>query len=321
MSLWLRIAVLLGFLCVLFLQGLDVRHLARQLGDFSLGFGLLAAAVVMADRWLMTYKWTLLLRAQGHRLAMLPGMTIYCSSMLWGAALPTTVGADAVRAVLAVKRGIGGTDVAASILVERMIGFLAALLLALVSLVLLRTSGMFDGRYDFAFYTGAGLLLSGLALIALSANEKIFGAAVRHLPRRWRRGGPVRQLERLAQAYRALETARGIIAVFTLLTLIEQLFGVTMTWVLARGLDIDVDGLALLAVVPVATLISRVPISLDGLGVYETVFAALLALAGVSTSNSVAIALIGRAIQLLCVLPWWVAQVINSGRVRPPQPA
>jgi uncharacterized protein (TIRG00374 family) len=244
-------------------------------------------------------------------------MTIYCSAMLWGVALPTTVGADAVRAVLTVKRGIGGADVMASILVERMIGFLAALLLALASLVLLRTSGIFDGRHDHALFSGAALLLAGLALVALCLNAGAFAAVTARLPPALRRSSVLRRLEGLAHAYRSLEAARGTIAIFTALTVFEQLFGVTMTWVLARGLGLQVDVLVLLAVVPIATLISRVPISIDGLGVYEAALAVLLAPAGVAPAASVAIALAGRAIQFLCVLPWWIGQVSSAGTLRP----
>jgi len=315
-----RIGIVVAFVCLYFAFGLDVRELGRNLRDFSPVYGLLAAAVVLLDRLLMTYKWAQLLRAQGHRLPMLAGMRIYCASMLWGVVLPTTVGADAVRGVLTAKRGIGGADVAASILVERMIGFLAALMLALVSLMLLRASGMFDSRYDHAFFAGASLLLGALAMIALALNPATLGAITARLPMALRQSSAIRLLERLAKAYRSLEAARGTIAAFIALTVIEQLFGVTITWVLARGFGISVDVLTLLAIVPIATLISRVPVSIDGLGVYETAFATLMVLAGVPPATSVAIALAGRAIQLLVVLPWWLAQALTSGELRPPAP-
>lgn len=316
-----RLAIVVAFTALLFVYGLDVHELERRLRDFHFAYALLAAAVVLVDRLTMTYKWSLLLRAQGHRLPILPGLKIYCASMCWGVVLPTTVGADAVRTVLAMKRGIGGADVAASILVERMIGFLCALALALVSLVLLRGSGILVDRYDHALYTGAALLLGALALAAICLNATAFDALATRLPNALRRSSAMRHLERLAHAYRSLEAARGTIAAFTAITFIEQLFGVTITWVLARGFGVTVDLLTLLAVVPIATLISRVPISIDGLGVYETVFAVLMAPAGVTPSASVAIALVGRAIQFLCVLPWWLAQVLGTGELRSPKAA
>jgi uncharacterized protein (TIRG00374 family) len=321
MRLALRLVIVFAFIALLFHFGFDVHELGRDLRGFSPAYGWLAAVVILLDRLTMTYKWALLLRVQGYRLPVWSGMKIYCASMLWGTVLPTTVGADAVRALLAMKRGIGGADVTASIIVERMIGFLAALLLALFSLVLLRTSGVFDGRYYHALYVGAAVLIGGLALIAISLNATVFECMKNRLPRKLQTSTALRKLERLALAYRSLEAARGIITVFTLMTLVEQSFNVIISWVLARGFGIEVDMLTLLAVVPVATLISRIPISIDGLGVYETVFAALMVPAGVPASASVAISLAVRAIQFLVVLPWWIAQVLSSGRLRPPEPA
>src|ERR687897_3088351 len=81
---------------------------------------------------ILTFKWTLLLRAQGYRLPLLQGVMIYCTAMVWGLVLPTTVGADAIRAVMVTKRGFNGTDVVTSIVIERMVGFVLALALGLV---------------------------------------------------------------------------------------------------------------------------------------------------------------------------------------------
>ncbi len=318
MALPVRLAIIVVFIALLLAFGLDTSELGRHLRDFSPAYGCLAALVVLIDRLAMTYKWSLLLRAQGHQLPMLSGMKIYCASMLWGTFLPTTVGADAVRAILVMQRGIRGADATASILVERMIGFVAALVLALVSLVLMRANGLSVGRFDHALFAAAAILIAALALVVLCLNATVFQALGRSLPKIITASSPFRAMDRLGAAYRSLESARGAIATFTALTFIEQLFGVTMTWVLARGFGIDIPMLTLLAIVPIATLISRVPISIDGLGVYETAFAALLAPLGVAPSASVAISLVGRAIQFLVVLPWWMGQVLSSRKLRPP---
>jgi uncharacterized membrane protein YbhN (UPF0104 family) len=87
---------------------------------------------------------------------------------------------------------------------------------------------------------------------------------------------------------------------------------------LALGLGVDVNLLLLLGVLPISTLISRLPISFDGLGVFEAVFVGLLVLAGIGADAALAIAISGRIIQLFAFLPWWVVYVARSGAVRPP---
>jgi uncharacterized membrane protein YbhN (UPF0104 family) len=102
---------------------------------------------------------------------------------------------------------------------------------------------------------------------------------------------------------------------------LEQVFSVIFPWTLAKGLGVDVDLLLLLGVLPISTLISRLPISFDGLGVFEAVFVGLLVLAGIGAEAALAIAISGRIIQLFAFLPWWFVHVARSGAVRPPTPS
>lgn len=318
MKFWLRIALSSALVVLLFTYVVDAREVAHILQRFDAGYLLLAIVVVTIDRVLMTFKWTLLLRAQGYRLPLLQGVTIYCTSMVWGLALPTTVGADAIRAVIVTKRGFNGTDVVTSIVIERMVGFVLALALGLVSLAILRTLGVLDARFNIALYAGAAMLVGVTALLVAALNEKLVRTVLAQLPRFVRESKVMQYLDRFAAAYRTLGGARSTIAKFGVLTVLEQVFAVLFPWTLAMGLSVDVDLLLLLGVLPISTLISRLPISFDGLGVYEAVFVGLLVLAGIDADAALAIAISGRIIQLFAFLPWWFVHVARSGAVRPP---
>jgi uncharacterized membrane protein YbhN (UPF0104 family) len=74
----------------------------------------------------------------------------------------------------------------------------------------------------------------------------------------------------------------------------------------------------LLAAVPLALLSSRLPLSFDGIGVYEGIFVSVMSLAGVEPAAALAIALAGRAFQTLAWLPWWGAHVLQAGSAKPP---
>jgi uncharacterized protein (TIRG00374 family) len=141
---------------------------------------------------------------------------------------------------------------------------------------------------------------------------------VAQMPRVVRESKVMDYLMRFAAAYRSLGRARSTIGQFSVLTVIEQVFSVIFPWTLAMGLGVPVDLLLLLGVLPISTLISRLPISFDGLGVFEAVFVGLLVLAGIDAAAALAIAISGRIIQLLAFLPWWFAHVARSGAARPP---
>jgi uncharacterized protein (TIRG00374 family) len=321
LKLAVRIAISILLVVLLLVYVVDLRQVGRILKGFQPAYLLLAVAAVTLDRALMTYKWTLLLGVQGYRLPLLRGMVIYCAAMLWGSVLPGTVGADAIRAVLVTRQGVRGADAVASIIVERLVGFVAALLLGIASLLILRSTGVLDATYDRAFYVGAAVLIGTLVLIWVSLRASLTGSATRLLPSRLRQSKLVVKLTRMTEAYRSLGAARGTIAAFGGLTLVEQMFAVALPWVLARGLGVPVNALILLGVFPLAMLISRLPISLDGLGLFEAVFVGLMLLARVPPEASLAIAISGRVIQLLCFFPWWVVQVAGAGGVKPPEMA
>jgi uncharacterized protein (TIRG00374 family) len=319
MKFWLRTALSIVLVVLLFTYVVDAREVVRVLERFDATYLVLAILVVTLDRVLMTFKWTLLLRAQGYRLPLLQGVTIYCTSMVWGLALPTTVGADAIRAVMVTKRGFKGTDVVTSIVIERMIGFVLALALGLVSLAILRTIDVLDARFDRALYLGGAMLVGVTVLLVAALDERLVSKVVTWLPAAMRNSKVMHYLERFAAAYRSLGGARGTIVKFSALTVLEQVFSVVFPWALAKGLGVPVDLLLLLGVLPISTLISRLPISFDGLGVFEAVFVGLLVLAGIDPSAALAIAISGRVIQLFAFLPWWFVHVAQAGGVRPPQ--
>ena len=69
---------------------------------------------------------------------------------------------------------------------------------------------------------------------------------------------------------------------------------------------------------PLAILISRLPISIDGIGVYEGIFIGIMTLGGVRPEDSLAISIAARALQILVWLPWWLMLVARTGTLRPP---
>ena len=94
-----------------------------------------------------------------------------------------------------------------------------------------------------------------------------------------------------------------MLAAATVLTVAEQLLTLVMTYVLAPALGIEVPLLHFCAAVAVAMLVSRLPIAIDGIGVYEGVLILLLGLTGVGPAETVALAIVGRALNIVAFLP------------------
>ena len=87
------------------------------------------------------------------------------------------------------------------------------------------------------------------------------------------------------------------------LTLLEQTMPIWVLLLLSRAIAAGVSLRMLLVAVPLTLFVSRFPIAVWGLGVLEASLVYLLGLFGVPPAQALALALAGRAAELIAVLP------------------
>ena len=317
----LKILVSTTLAAIIVLSLDDVQDVGRLLLHAAPEYLLLALFVLTVDRFLMSYKWLVLLKSRGLHLPLVRGVQIYCSAMVWGMFLPATVGADAVRGYMTSRRGLDGYEVFASIAVERLVGFLASLLFGLIGLAILGGIGAYDERFGTVWWVGAATLLGATAALSVSFSNTLFDRALRLLPRAVRDSAIVRKLKHFHGIYARYGDQHGVMVAFFVLTLLEQCFVIAGMWFIALALGIQVSLLFMAAVVPLAMLLTRLPVSIDGIGVFEGVLILLLGLGGVGAAEAVALSIAGRLVQVLIWLPWWFSYTVQAGSLRPPKGA
>lgn len=316
---WLRISITVLACALLLIFVVDVRAVLQTLGHCDPVWALVALGVFTLDRVLMSYKWGLLLTIRGYRVSLTERLMVYCSSTMWGLALPSTVGADGIRIVLVRRFGVRVDDALATILVERGIGFVSALLMAVMSLLLLRFMVPDAAAYHPLLSIVIGSLLAAIAFLLLSFNSKAVTSILDLLPRRVAQSSAARLIARLHEAYRSLAFDRLRLVLFFLLTIAEQVLVALCYCLVALALQLKFNIVFLLAAVPLAILISRLPISIDGLGVYEGIFIGVMSLGGMRPDDSLALSLAARVFQIVVWLPWWLMLVARTGALRPPE--
>jgi uncharacterized protein (TIRG00374 family) len=321
MKTWLRLIVTLLLCIALLVYVVDVRVVAQTLAHCDPMWALVAFAALTIDRVLMSYKWGLLLSIRGYSIGLARQLMVYCSAMMWGLALPSTVGADGIRVVLVRRFGVRVDDTLATILVERGIGFVSALLTALLGVLILRTQVELSATFDTLLLLGGLALVGAIAIVAFSFSQRALDWMLHLLPRRFAAGKLGQLFTRLHGAYRSLAVDRSRLLWFGTLTLIEQLLMIACYGVTAVALGIDFNATFLFAAVPLAILISRLPISIDGIGVYEGIFIGIMTLGGVRPEDSLAISLAMRALQIFVWLPWWLMMAFDTKNLRPPAEA
>jgi glycosyltransferase 2 family protein len=318
MKYWLRISITVLACALLLIFVVDVRAVLHTLMRCDPLWALVALGVFTLDRVLMSYKWGLLLTIRGYRVTLTERLMVYCSAMMWGLALPSTVGADGIRILLVRRFGVRVDDALATILVERGLGFVSALLMAVMSLLVLRFVVPDAAEYGTPLLIGIATLLGTIAILLLSFNSKAVTSVLSLLPQRVAHSSAARLVVRLHEAYRSLASDRRRLTLFFVLTITEQLLVAVCYGMVALALQLKFNAVFLLAAVPLAILISRLPISIDGLGVYEGIFIGIMTLGGMRPDDSLALSLAARLFQIVVWLPWWLMLVARIGGLRPP---
>ncbi|PIP35434.1 MAG: hypothetical protein COX20_11350 [Desulfobacterales bacterium CG23_combo_of_CG06-09_8_20_14_all_52_9] len=314
----LRIAISASLIIFVVWHAGGVAEIVRILSGLHLLAVIGVLALCTADRALMSYKWALLLTARGLQLPLIKGMKIYCASMIWGMFLPTTVGADAIRGSIAMRMGFEGNEIFASITIERLIGFIAGIGLGIVGLALLRQVSDFGltARYiGYVWAAATAMLLVALLAFLISFNRRTFSFVHERLLGGVRRHKIARRLRQFHEIYMGYHENKHTLMLFFVLTVIEQMIPIVESAWIAWGMGIRLSLIQISGVVILTHLLARLPISIDGLGVFEGTFVLLFSFVGVSAAEALAIAVTGRILQTASWIPWWLLHVAQGGHV------
>ena len=267
----------------------DPRDVWKICARASLAPLLVALVLAAMDRALMAYRWFVLLRALEER--RLPPfwtiLRIFFVSTFVGTFLPASIGGDAVRAYSLSSHQVPIADAMASVFVDRMIGVLSVLLMALLGLALAR---------DLAENPAVLLTLGVTTLACIAAAALVFSAAADTLAEtllvrvpwvRLRRaaGSLMASIRRYAGHSRALgDVLIGSITV--------QLLRIFQAYALGAALGIRQPLHTYLAFIPLILLIMFLPITANGIGTTQAAFVWLFGRAGTSGAEAFALSVL-----------------------------
>lgn len=289
-SFWIRLAVSAGLLAAVLVR-IDLPEAAERLADgrwwlFVAATGLFLVAFVVG-----AVRWHLFLVAAAVPASARSTGEAYFAGVFANSVLPTNVGGDVVRAVLA---GAPGTRsrAAATVIVDRVTVLGCALVLGwAVAIATMPPRALFV-----ALAASAGFYA---ALIAVPIVGGVAGKRVRHrLPARLQAVGE----EGIRAARACLSTRRTWIST-TALGLAYEGLTVVALWLAARSVDVDVSVSAMAVILPPMLLLAALPISIGGFGVREISYVALLDPFGVSATEATLVSLLGQFAFMLATLP------------------
>jgi uncharacterized membrane protein YbhN (UPF0104 family) len=239
---------------------------------------LAALGLFVLTQLVSAYRWQLVARPLGFSRPLREFTGFYFIGMFFNLFLPTSVGGDVVRAWY--LDGGTGRRLSAflSAFVDRASGLLLLLGLACVAAVLCPIA--LESWIRYSVWGAAGCAVLGLVLLPPLA--------------RWTdRFDRVRRLSADAALYRRYP---GLLAACAGLSLVIQAANVVVVWLVGRGLGAPIPLTYYWIFVPMVTLLTLLPVSLNGMGVREGGMVLFLAPLGVADSTALSLALLWFAV-------------------------
>jgi uncharacterized protein (TIRG00374 family) len=311
---WIKALVTLLLYALVF-YWTDVRAIFSRLTAVRLEYVAAGLLLYVAGQALSTWKWRLLLAPVGLGAVRYPRLlAFYFIGMFFNLFLPTMVGGDAVKAVLLARDTGAPVRATTSVFMERNLGLFALLSIALVA------------SWRAPAVDIMGVTLSTLTLLLfcgfIAANVALVTRGVYGLVDRIIAATPMaRMRHRAAPLYDAVYAYRarpGVIASTVLLSFVFQGVVIAVVFLNTRALHLDVPFSSIAVFVPLISLASMIPVSVNGLGVREALYIFFFGRLGAPSEVSVSLALLFLAVTFMASLPGGL--VYASQRSGRPQP-
>lgn len=284
-------------LCSLLLGFVDWKKTGYLLLDLTIIPTVFAFLLLCLGLVISALKWQLLMKALNIQVPISDLLRLYWTASFFQNFLPSSVGGDIVR--LAVMRNSQRlADVAASIFVERLTGFITLLGLAFLALFARPQYFYLVDKDTIIWFALAGVSVA--IILFLLYGRKITSYLSARIPDGYTLLCSIlAKLEKLMVSigfYR--ERKRAVITTF-IVSLVFYATLVVFQYLTFASLGIDILFLEVIFIAPAIPLISLLPISLNGIGVAEGAFVILYTQLGVSLEEALAAALLRRILLLL----------------------
>ncbi len=302
-------AVVTALLFYLLFRKVDFPEFAATLKHARYDILIFSFCILWIGHYMCVFRWRMLMRP----LMPVPSLTklfgIYCIGLFFNLTFPTVVGGDVVKMYYAGKPSRQFAQSFAATFLDRDTGMLAMMLIAVTATIIHPV--WLEG-------IPVSLIIWSAFLAFIVANVIIFAPRIHRIfvdfLRRLRFSGLAGRVDAISGVFQAIAKHRGVLAMSLTVSLVNQLFVIAVVWITAFGLRIRVPFPYFLVFVPVITLISMIPISLNGMGLREYASVALFSGIGVDRESSIALGLVSSAITLLSAIPGGVIYIFFRSR-------
>jgi uncharacterized protein (TIRG00374 family) len=306
---WLRAAVGV-LLIVLVLRMIDFQRLAVTMISVDPRLLALALMVMAVNFLLKTYRWSFILQSQRPDVTFRQLARLNFISLFLGNFLPSSISYDIVRVYYVAKRAVDPRIAISSIFADRLVGQFSIALTAVLAFAALKSTGVLAIGPMFSFGIVVFLLLS-LGLPLALCNVRVISALRTILDRFTGRKlfDSVQDFSKhllfYGQQTHLMITALGIALLNLLLAVFEY-------HLIAAGFSAQIPLGFFFLFIPLVIFLSMLPVSVSGIGLVEGGLVFFFSHVGMAAETCLSLALLHRALQLVCVLPGGAVYVLDG---------
>lgn len=283
---------------------IDFQQFGATLKNARLDIIALGFVVIWIGHYICIYRWRMLMRPLMPTLSVPHLFGIYCIGLFFNLTFPTVVGGDVVKVYYAGKPSRNYARSFAATFLDRDAGMLAMMVIASAAILAYPVSvpgipvALIVWSAFFAFVAvNIGIFTPYFHRLLLRLLHRL------HLER------IAGKVNAVSGAFQVMGNHPSILIGSLIISFINQLLVISVTWIIALGLRLSISPTHFLVFVPVITLISMIPVSLNGMGLREYAFLCLFGGIGVAPASCMALGILSSLIIILSSLPGGIVYI------------
>jgi uncharacterized protein (TIRG00374 family) len=271
---------------------------------------IVALAGYTAGQLVVGLRWWILLRTQGIFISLGAAIRLVFLGLFYNNFMPGAVGGDLVRAWYVTKHTERRFEAVLSILVDRIVGLVGSMVIAVVFYFLLPSRKEIDltmrnGSFGSLNQYGRAFIMGGLIIAAAVVILLAIPATRRVLQKLWVSGkeGGLRLLRKIIRASVLYGRRPAEVIVVLILTIALQIVTIMGYWLAGRQLGVDVSLSYYFVFFTISWSIGMLPVTVGGAVLVEGSLAGMfIKFASVGAEAALALALCQRVIWMIASL-------------------
>ena len=304
----LKVLVSLGLIALLLSQ-IGFQQVVEVFSKANMIYWLLGLTMFLLGIVIKTFRWQILLDALDIHISAPELLQLNFIGFLFNNILPSGIGGDVVKMYELSKDSRRGAESVNAVFVDRVVGLVVAQFLAIIAAVIAYRLVSTE-----VLIVTLALFLGSLLVMWMLMQETLWEVILRRVPflSTWQGGRFAERIRRLYKTFRGYDTrsiikALGVSFIFNITLVLSNYF-------VGLALGVNISMLYFWVFVPITSVVTMIPISLNGLGVREMGYVALFTQAGVPQEVAFSMSLSFYAFTVISGLIGGVLYILRSAR-------